>query len=120
MSLQVALNRKNDFSVCKLLGRLLKIFAPWNEKVLRPVSVLTFGIITFVVFAGIHFVIVPERTCKPVGSTTQVYVLSWTPRLWRQKLDLVMSYCKLQQNVLIVQSDVNTSICRTTCNRKHI
>ena len=54
------LDALNDFSICKLLGRILKIFAPWNEKVLRPVSVLTFGITKlFVVFAGVHFVILP-------------------------------------------------------------
>ena len=46
MSLLDALNLRSDVSVCKLLGRLLNTFAPWNEKVLRPVSVLTFGITT--------------------------------------------------------------------------
>ena len=50
MSVLVALNLKNDFSVCMLLGRLLKIIAPWNEKVLRPVFVLIFGMITLLLF----------------------------------------------------------------------
>ena len=65
MSLLVALNLKNDFSACKLLGRLLKTFAPWNEKVLQLFSVLTFGMITLLLFfAGIHFVIVPCEVYK--------------------------------------------------------
>ena len=50
VSLLDAVNLKNDFSVCKLLGRLLEIFAPWNEKVLRPVSVLTFEMTTSLLF----------------------------------------------------------------------
>ena len=39
MSLLDALNFKSDVSICKLVGRMLNIFAPWNAKVLRPVSV---------------------------------------------------------------------------------
>ena len=48
MSLLGALNLKSDFLVCKLLSRLLEISASWNEIVLRPVSLLTFGMTTSV------------------------------------------------------------------------
>ena len=50
MSLVDVLNLNSDVSVCKLSGKLLKIFAPWNEKVFRPVSVLTLGTTTLVLF----------------------------------------------------------------------
>ena len=50
MSLMGALNLKSDVSICKSLGRLLKIFDTWNEKVLRPVSVLTHGMTTLLLF----------------------------------------------------------------------
>ena len=50
MSLLDALNLKNDFSVCNLLGRLLEIFAPWNENGFRPVSVLTSRMTKFLLF----------------------------------------------------------------------
>ena len=40
------LNFKNDVSLCKLLGKLLKNFSPWKKKVLRPFSVLNFRMTT--------------------------------------------------------------------------